>query len=112
MISKQRQLGSDDLQHFFIYVFKVDLLARMELFQITYFVLFLPGCLNPLANVTAETLFEYKWPLEGRNSEHFFLQEQASMSLPFALNVCEVLSSPSAKGFLSAVGIFFFYNPF
>ena len=34
------------------------------------------GCLNPLANVTAETLFEYKWPLEGRNSEHYFLQEQ------------------------------------
>ena len=34
------------------------------------------GIHNPLANVTAETLFEYKWPLEGRSSEHFFLQEQ------------------------------------
>ena len=31
---------------------------------------------NPLAIVTAESLFEYKWPLEGRSSEHFFLQEQ------------------------------------
>ena len=36
------------------------------------------GIHNPLANVTAETLFEYKWPLEGRSSEHFFLQEQVS----------------------------------
>ena len=34
------------------------------------------GISNPLAIVTAETLFEYKWPLEGRSSEHFFLQEQ------------------------------------
>ena len=31
---------------------------------------------NPLAHVTAETLFEYKWPLDGRNSEHYFLQVQ------------------------------------
>ena len=36
------------------------------------------GVFNPLANVTAENLFEYKWPLEGRNSEHFFLQEQVT----------------------------------
>jgi len=36
------------------------------------------GIHNPLAHVTAETLFEYKWPLEGRNSEHFFLQEQVT----------------------------------
>lgn len=36
------------------------------------------GIHNPLANVTAETLFEYKWPMEGRNSEHYFLQEQVS----------------------------------
>merc|ERR1719500_1392746 len=36
------------------------------------------GIHNPLANVTAETLFEYKWPLEGRSSEHFFLQEQVT----------------------------------
>jgi len=33
---------------------------------------------NPLAHVTAETLFEYKWPLDGRNSEHYFLQEQVT----------------------------------
>jgi len=36
------------------------------------------GIHNPLAHVTAETLFEYKWPLEGRNSEHYFLQEQVT----------------------------------
>ena len=34
------------------------------------------GVHNPLAHVTADTLFEYKWPLEGRSSEHYFLQEQ------------------------------------
>ena len=39
------------------------------------------GIHNPLANVTAETLFEYKWPLEGRSSEHFFLQEQVSCTI-------------------------------
>jgi len=36
------------------------------------------GVYNPLAHVTAETLFEYKWPLEGRHSEHYFLQEQVT----------------------------------
>lgn len=36
------------------------------------------GSHNPLAHVTADTLFEYKWPLEGRNSEHYFLQEQVT----------------------------------
>merc|ERR1712130_412363 len=36
------------------------------------------GVHNPLANVTAENLFEYKWPLEGRHSEHYFLQEQVT----------------------------------
>jgi len=36
------------------------------------------GIYNPLAHVTAETLFEYKWPLEGRHSEHYFLQEQVT----------------------------------
>lgn len=36
------------------------------------------GIHNPLAHVTAETLFEYKWPMEGRNSEHYFLQEQVT----------------------------------
>jgi hypothetical protein len=28
--------------------------------------------------VTAQTLLEYRWPLEGRDSEHYFLQEQVS----------------------------------
>ena len=37
-----------------------------------------PDFYNPLAHVTSETLFEYKWPLEGRLSEHFFLQEQVT----------------------------------
>ena len=37
-----------------------------------------PDFYNPLAHVTSETLFEYKWPLEGRFSEHFFLQEQVT----------------------------------
>jgi len=36
------------------------------------------GVHNPLAHVTAENLFEYKWPLEGRHSEHYFLQEQVT----------------------------------
>ena len=36
------------------------------------------GIHNPLAHVTADTLFEYKWPLEGRSSEHYFLQEQVT----------------------------------
>jgi len=36
------------------------------------------GVHNPLANVTADNLFEYKWPLEGRHSEHYFLQEQVT----------------------------------
>ena len=36
------------------------------------------GFYNPLAHVTAETLFEYKWPLEGRHSEYYFLQEQVT----------------------------------
>ena len=36
------------------------------------------SALDPIKNVTAETLFEYKWPLEGRNSEYYFLQEQVS----------------------------------
>merc|ERR1719445_2180806 len=36
------------------------------------------GSYNPLAHVTSETLFEYKWPLEGRHSEHYFLQEQVT----------------------------------
>ena len=36
------------------------------------------GVYNPLAHVTSETLFEYKWPLEGRHSEHYFLQEQVT----------------------------------
>ena len=36
------------------------------------------GVYNPLAHVTAENLFEYKWPPEGRDSEHYFLQEQVT----------------------------------
>ena len=28
--------------------------------------------------VTAQTLLEYRWPLEGKDSEHYFLQEQVS----------------------------------
>ncbi len=36
---------------------------------------------NPLAHVTAETLFEYKWPLDGRNSEHYFLQVYTNIIL-------------------------------
>merc|ERR1712088_518148 len=43
--------------------------------------------LDQIKQVTAETLLEYKWPLEGRNSEHYFLQEQ----------VCEFLSIKSFK---------------
>lgn len=30
--------------------------------------------LAPIKQVSAETLFEYRWPLEGKNSEHYFLQ--------------------------------------
>ena len=40
------------------------------------------GIHNPLANVSAETLFEYKWPLEGKHAEHFFLQEQVRNAPP------------------------------
>ena len=36
------------------------------------------GVYNPLAHVSAENLFEYKWPPEGRDSEHYFLQEQVT----------------------------------
>ena len=36
------------------------------------------GVYNPLAHVTAENLFEYKWPPKGRDSEHYFLQEQVT----------------------------------
>lgn len=43
--------------------------------------------LAPVALVTAETLFEYRWPLEGKHSEHYFLQEQ----------VCEYLGLKSFK---------------
>ena len=43
--------------------------------------------LDQIKQVTAETLLEYKWPLEGRNSEHYFLQEQ----------VCEFLGIKSFK---------------
>jgi len=32
--------------------------------------------LKPIRSVTAETLMEYRWPLESRHSEHYFLQEQ------------------------------------
>ncbi len=34
--------------------------------------------LKPIRHVTAETLMEYRWPLESRHSEHYFLQEQVS----------------------------------
>ena len=34
--------------------------------------------LGQVQPVTAETLFEYRWPLEGKNSEHYFLQEQVT----------------------------------
>lgn len=43
--------------------------------------------LRPIKLVTSDTLFEYRWPLEGRNSEHYFLQEQ----------VCEYLGLKSFK---------------
>ena len=43
--------------------------------------------LDQIKQVTSETLLEYKWPLEGRNSEHYFLQEQ----------VCEFLDIKSFK---------------
>ena len=43
--------------------------------------------LDLIKDVTAETLMEYKWPLEGKNSEHYFLQEQ----------VCEYLGIKSFK---------------
>ena len=36
------------------------------------------SALDLIKDVTAETLFEYKWPLEGKHSEHYFLQEQVS----------------------------------
>lgn len=32
--------------------------------------------LKPVRAVTAETLMEYRWPLEDRHAEHYFLQEQ------------------------------------
>lgn len=41
-------------------------------------VLEMSGIHNPLAHVNADTLFEYKWPPEGRHAEHFFLQEQVT----------------------------------
>jgi hypothetical protein len=34
--------------------------------------------LGAVEHVTADKLFEYRWPLEGRNSEYYFLQEQVS----------------------------------
>ena len=34
--------------------------------------------LAPIKNVTAATLLEYRWPLEGKDSEYYFLQEQVS----------------------------------
>lgn len=34
--------------------------------------------LGKVRQVTAETLFEYRWPLEGKHSEHYFLQEQVT----------------------------------
>lgn len=37
-------------------------------------VLEMSGIHNPLAHVNADTLFEYRWPPEGRNAEHYFLQ--------------------------------------
>ena len=43
--------------------------------------------LDQIKQVTAETLLEYKWPLEGKRSEHYFLQEQ----------VCEFLGLKSFK---------------
>ena len=43
--------------------------------------------LNPIREVNAETLFEYRWPLGGKNYEHYFLQEQ----------VCEYLGLKSFK---------------
>ena len=36
------------------------------------------SALDPIKNVTADTLCEYKWPLEGKHSEYYFLQEQVS----------------------------------
>lgn len=36
------------------------------------------SALDPIKNVTADTLWEYKWPLEGKHSEYYFLQEQVS----------------------------------
>jgi hypothetical protein len=35
--------------------------------------------LKPIRHVTAETLMEYRWPLESRHAEHYFLQEQVSI---------------------------------
>ncbi len=43
--------------------------------------------LRPIKQVSAETLFEYRWPLDTRNSEYYFLQEQ----------VCEYLGLKSFK---------------
>ena len=34
--------------------------------------------LKSVRHVTAETLMEYRWPLESRHAEHYFLQEQVS----------------------------------
>ena len=34
--------------------------------------------LKALRHVTAETLMEYRWPLDSRHAEHYFLQEQVS----------------------------------
>uniref|UniRef100_A0A0K2UQH7 Nucleolar protein 12 n=1 Tax=Lepeophtheirus salmonis TaxID=72036 RepID=A0A0K2UQH7_LEPSM len=43
--------------------------------------------MDRMRNVTAETLLEYRWPLEGKNSEYYFLQDQ----------VCEYLGIKSFK---------------
>ena len=39
--------------------------------------------LKPIRSVTAETLMEYRWPLESRHSEHYFLQEQVGLILRY-----------------------------
>ena len=43
--------------------------------------------LHVIRSVTAETLFEYKWPPANKNAEHYFLQEQ----------ICEYLNIKSFK---------------
>ena len=36
------------------------------------------NALSQVKDVTAETLFEYKWPPQGRDAEYYFLQEQVT----------------------------------